>query len=265
MRKIGIFGPPRSGTSWLAHIFNSHPEVALRFQPLFSYSHKGALSPTSSAEEIDAFFDAILHTNDQFALMQAESQNAYPVFLKANQATHIIFKETRYLNVVRNILETSLDVQIFGIIRNPLATLASWMRAPKEFSPTWDIRAEWREALSKNQGRPEEFFGFDKWKEAAYDFLDFKKHYPDRFQLICYDKLNSEPEAVISDAFRFSGLSIPLQTDVFIRNSRSRQDEDPYSVYRVKVDDNQWKDILPSYIEKAVLEELKGTPLSIFI
>ena len=142
MKKIGIFGPPRSGTSWLSHIFNSHPEVALRFQPLFSYGHKGGLSPTSNADEISAFFDAILHSSDPFALMQTEGQKKYPAFLKADRATHIVFKETRYLNVVRNILECSPDVLIIGIVRNPLATLASWMGAPKEFLASWDIHAE---------------------------------------------------------------------------------------------------------------------------
>ena len=60
VNKLAIFGVPRSGTSWLSQIFNSHPDVAMRFQPLFSYSHKGRVSEDSSSEEISEFFDELV-------------------------------------------------------------------------------------------------------------------------------------------------------------------------------------------------------------
>jgi len=94
MDKIAIFGVPRSGTTWLCQILNSHPDVALRFQPLFSYGHKGSLTASSSAEEIRAFFEEILWTQDAFALMATERQKNYPAFQKAVTPTHIVFKET---------------------------------------------------------------------------------------------------------------------------------------------------------------------------
>ena len=40
MRHLALFGCPRSGTSWLGQIFNSAPDVAYRYQPLFSYEFK---------------------------------------------------------------------------------------------------------------------------------------------------------------------------------------------------------------------------------
>jgi hypothetical protein len=204
MKKIAIFGPPRSGTSWLSHIFNSHPDVVLRFQPLFSYGHKGALSESSSREEIQEFFQAILSSVDPFTLMEADNQKEYPSFTKSSNPTHLVFKETRYLQVVENLLQAGDDVVVVGIIRDPLATLASWVGAPKEFLSDWDVREEWRRAPKKNGGRAEEYFGFERWKEVATNFLRFETLYPDRFRLVRYAALNQSPDSVISDLFTFA-------------------------------------------------------------
>lgn len=265
MKKIAIFGPPRSGTSWLGHIFNSHPDVVLRFQPLFSYGHKGALSASSSREEIQSFFQAILYSTDLFTLMEAESQKGYPSFGKSSDLTHLVFKETRYLHIVDNLLRTCDDVVVVGIIRDPLATLASWVTAPKEFSSDWDVRQEWRLAQRKSGGRAEEYFGFERWKEVATNFLRFETLYPERFRLVRYAALNQTSEIVIADLFRFCGLDLHPQTINFILDSRSRHDQDAYSVYRLPGNDTRWKSILPNDIVNAVIRELDQSPLGEFI
>ena len=51
------------------------------------------------------------------------------------------------------------------------------MRAPKDFNPEWDFRAEWRKAERKTQGAPENYFGFEKWKWAACAFLDYEERF----------------------------------------------------------------------------------------
>jgi len=265
MKKIGIFGTPRSGTSWLGHIFNSHPDVALRFQPLFSYGHKGSLSTDSSAEEIRTFFEDILYTQDAFATMTAETQKNYPAFQKSAQPTHIVFKETRYLHVIENILTKCSEVKIVGIVRNPLAVLASWVAAPKEFNPEWDIHSEWRGAPSKNQNRPEEFFGFDKWKESAVAFLRFKSQFPQQFLLVRYAELNRAPLETTKQLFDFCKLEICDQVQGFLSASKSRHDSDPYSVFRAKANDDRWQGVLPDEIVNQILLELKHTPLDIFL
>ena len=265
MKKIGIFGTPRSGTSWLGHIFNSHPDVTLRFQPLFSYGHKGSLTPRSSAEEVRTFFEEILYTHDAFAMMTSETQRDYPVFQKTAQPTHIVFKETRYLHIIKNILAQCNEVKIIGIIRNPLAVLSSWVSAPKEFNPEWDINSEWRLAPSKNQNKPEEFFGFDKWKESAEAFLRFKSQFPQQFLLVRYDELNRAPFDTTKRLFDFCGLNIEDQVQEFLIASKSRHDPDPYSVFRAKANDAHWQDVLPEQITKKIMLELKNTPLDIFL
>ena len=265
MIKIGIFGVPRSGTSWLGHIFNSNASVALRFQPLFSYRHKGVLSEHSSGESIEEFFEEILCSRDEFTTMISETQKNYPIFEKSDQLTHIVFKETRYLHIIENMLTQSGEIKIIGIVRNPLAVLSSWMLAPKEFKQEWDINNEWRTASSKNQGRPEEFFGYDKWKVSSEAFLQFERQFPQQFLLVRYDDLNREPEQATKRIFDFCGLEVSPQVQNFLSESKSRHDTDPYSVYRGQASDNRWKTVLPDEIVKQIKLEIVNTPLNRFL
>ena len=265
MKKVAIFGTPRSGTSWLGHIFNSHPDVALRFQPLFSYGHKGALTPESTSSEIRRFFEQILHSEDAFTLMKADVQRDYPRFEKSGKATHLVFKETRYLHVVGNVLARCEDVKVVGIVRNPLAVLASWMSAPMEFDPAWDIRKEWRDAPGKNEGRPEEFFGFNRWKESTEAFLRLQGQFPRQFFLVRYDELNARPVETTRRLFDFCELDMSDQVHEFLRASKSRHDPDPYSVFRARASDDAWRGVLPDDIARQVVSELSSGPLGAFV
>lgn len=265
MKKIAIVGVPRSGTSWLGQIFNSHPDVVFRFQPLFSYGHKGRLSEHSSADEVRAFFDEILGSQDAFALMKSDLQKNYPAFVKASTPTHVVFKETRYLHVIENMLVQCGDVSVLGIVRNPLAVMTSWVSAPKEYDPAWDLAKEWRCAPSKNRNRPEEFYGFEKWKEVAAAFLRFEERYPKRFVLVRYDELNRAPMDVTSRLFELCGLHGHAQVEEFLRSSKSRHDTDPYSVFRGQANDDKWQGVLPNDIVEQILCEVRGTPMSSFL
>lgn len=265
MRTVGIFGVPRSGTSWLAHIFNSHPDVVLRFQPLFSYGHKGMLRNDSSGDEIRAFFDAILHSTDEFTLMKAEMQKDYPIFEKSPTPTHLVFKETRYLGIVDSLIRKSPTTKVVAIVRNPLAVLASWVRAPREFEKGWDIRREWREAPSKNRGRPEEFYGFNRWKEFAVACLRLQAEFPERLFLLRYADLNAAPMDKARQALDFCDLDMGEQTQDFIEDSRSRHDADPYSVFRSMAGDEGWRNVLPEEIADSVVDEIEGTELGRFL
>jgi len=156
-------------------------------------------------------------------------------------------------------------VTIIGIVRNPLAVLASWRSAPKEYDPAWDLAKEWRCAPSKNQNRPEEFYGFDKWKEVAAAFLRFEAQYPEQFVLVRYDELNRAPLTVTRKVLKFCGLDVQAQVEEFLRLSKSRHDADPYSVFRSQANDETWHSILPNDIVEQILREVCDTPLSEFL
>jgi hypothetical protein len=202
---------------------------------------------------------------DAFTTMTSEMQKNYPTFKKSVTPTHIVFKETRYLHVIENILTQCSDVKIVGIVRNPLAVLASWLSAPREFKPEWDIHNEWRKAQSKNQNRPEEYYGFDKWEEIADAFLLFKSQFPKQFLLVSYDELNRAPLETTKKLFDFCGLDICDEVQKFLIDSKSRHDPDPYSVYRANASDKLWQNTLPNKIAKQIMLKLQNTPLDIFL
>src|SRR5690606_12113388 len=153
-----IHSVPRSGSTWLGSIFNSHPQVVFRYQPLFSYAFKGALTPQSSEAEITDFFKQIANSNDDF-INQKEGigKGIIPKFSKNHQPTHICYKEVRYHHILSNLLKKDEEIKVIGLVRNPLAVIHSWLNAPKEFKKElgWKIEEEWQFAPKKNLDKPE--------------------------------------------------------------------------------------------------------------
>ena len=265
MEKIAIFGVPRSGTSWLSQIFNSHPHVAMRFQPLFSYEHKGKLTDHSTIDEINLFYNEIVQSQNAFVLMNSDIHKNYPVFVKSRRPTHIAFKETRYLHVIENMIDKCSDIKVVGIVRNPLAIISSWIQAPKEFNPEWDIHQEWRTAPTKNLNKEEEFYGFDKWKLSVENFIRFENMYPNQFHLVRYDQLKMMPMEITNELFKFCNVNTHPQVKEFITASQSSHDDDPYSVFRCKSNGDRWRKVIPTDIVQKIRKELNGTILQKFI
>ena len=265
MQKVAIFGVPRSGTSWLGQILNSHPRVAFRYQPLFSYTHKAKLNERSSGEEIRSFYEEILNTDDQFVLMKSDFTKNYPIFPKIDPPTHIIFKETRYLNIINNLLVKCPEIKLIGIVRDPRSVLASWVCAPKEFKPEWKLSEEWRRAEKKNMGRKEEYFGFEKWKQSTLNFLELEKRHPDRFMLIKYIELKDKTNFILRNIFSFCNLQIEQQTLDFIKESKSKHDNDVNSVFRGKVNNKKWEEIIPGEIKDVITDQLININLNQFL
>jgi len=257
MKKIAIFGVPRSGTSWLGQILNSHPDVVFRYQPLFSFSHKGRLRAKSSSAEIDAFFEEIRYTTDEFASMISDFHLNYPQFDKNSTPECIAFKETRYLHVVSNLLAASESLIILCIIRHPVEVLNSWLNAPKEFATDWDIEAEWLDASSKNRGLEEEFYGYRKWKTVYFNFLKLEKQYPERCKIIRYSELKSHTLQQAEGIMDFCGLKMSEQVKSFIQESRMRHDDDPYSVFRARAGQLAWKKQLPEWIVREIESDIE--------
>jgi hypothetical protein len=267
MQKIAIHSVPRSGSTWLGNIFNSHPKVTFKYQPLFSYTFKNFLNPTSSSEKIDVFFEKIQQSEDSF-INQTEGieKGIIPIFKKDETPTHICYKEVRYHNVLKNMLENSDDAKFVFLIRNPLAVLYSWYKAPKEFRQEqgWVFDEEWLNAPKKNLNKPEEYNGYVKWKEATQLFLSLKKEHPNRVHIINYSELIENTSMVIEKLFAFSGLDYTKETLDFIKLSGSVNQDDAYSVFKKKKKDNNWMK-LPTSVIKYVHNDLKETELEVFL
>ena len=263
---IGIFGVPRSGTSWLGQIFNSHSDVEFKFQPLFSYAFKDYLDENSPLEKIEDFFLKIKESDDYFLNMKDPViHKNYPDFSKHPHPRLLVYKEVRYHHVIQNILEKTDDSKFIFIVRNPFPVLSSWAKAPKEFDKSWDFMEEWEFARKKNLGRKEEFYGYDGWKKATLIFHKLKERFPDRVEIVKYSDLLKNPEKITRELFSFAGLDWDLQTEKFIDESMSRKDNDPNSVYKAKQNDDDWNTFIPEEVKLKITNDLSNTPLSEYL
>ena len=217
-QKVSIHGVPRSGTSWVGEILNSSPNTTYRYQPLFSYAHKDYLNNGSSKEDIEQFFNRLRICDDDFTNQKVRRNSSdFPKFRK-EQVTHVIYKEVRYNNILFNLIRKTEDLVLLAVIRNPLSVINSWLNAPRGFRHDlgWSELEEWRYALKKNLNRPEEFNGYEKWKEATSIFLQLKKVYSNRVYIIKYSDLLKQPHHEAKKIFNFLGLEFSEQTNKFL-------------------------------------------------
>ncbi len=251
MQNVAIFGVPRSGTSWLGQIFNSSPNVVYRYQPIFAYSFDESLTAESSQKEITHFHEKLLQTNDDFVCQRQNiSGNQTPTFSKT-QRTHLVWKEVRYLDIIHNLLKQS-KIKVVGIVRHPCGTIHSWHNAPKEFDEQWDILEEWRYAHKKNTSE-HDFYGYERWLDATRMFLRLQKNFPNRFHLLCYEKLVDNPLKNTREAFDFAGLALNEQTEAFLEESTASTSDDPYDVYRKNKTGFEWT----SQLNPVIINEIK--------
>ena len=196
--------------------------------------------------------------------MKARISGKLPAFEKS-EITHVGYKEVRYHNILANLIRSTTDVRFFLVQRNPYSVINSWLKAPREFRADlgWNSLDEWRYALKKNLNRPEEFNGYEKWKEAALLFLHLSKQYPDRVMILRYDELLRNTEAVVRRAFEFIRLDYTNQTKDFINCGR-QANEDAYSVFRHGQTDHAWKLELNNEIISEVTKDLEGSELDCY-
>ncbi len=264
-RTVLIHGVPRSGTSWLGQIFSSHEDVAYRYQPLFSHAFKDRLGPDSSSEAVEEFFDDLMSTDDPFVLgRDPDIHGSYPKFRKSADPTHLVVKHVRYHHLLTNWLNSLGSLKVVALVRHPCAVMLSWLNAPREFNPQWDAQKEWRSAPSKNLGRPEEFNGFERWKDATRLFLRLSQERPQQCRLVHYRDLVADPLGETENIFGWAGLQPTTQSTAFIRESTSRQVEGAYAILKIKNDDQRWRQDLPSAIADAILSDIKDTELEQF-
>ncbi|WP_309088945.1 sulfotransferase [Domibacillus sp.] len=264
---ISIHGAPRSGTSWLGQIFDSSPEVRYKFQPLFSYAFKDRLNLQSSAKEIDEFFNEVYLKKDPFLDQEDKKEKgSYPVFEEKDEKPNfLITKMVRYHFLIPHFLSNMPSIKVIGIVRHPCGVLNSWYKAPREFRPEWDFKKEWQYAPSKNQFRPEEYFGYNRWKELTQIFLYCQEKWPEKFYLIRYEDLVENTIQVIGEAFLFSGIEMNKQTKEFLLKSKSDHQNDEYSVYKGNKDHRDWESELDKNIIKHIYKDLAGTNMEIFL
>lgn len=266
-RILAVHGAPRSGTSWLGQLFNSSEHVAYRYQPMFSHAFKSRLNAHSSTSEISAFFNELLCTEDDFVLQRGSASLAgYDLVFRKEAITHLVYKEVRYHELIAHILDLEPTFAAIGLIRNPCAVIHSWINAPREFDHTWSLGGEWRHAPHKNGSHPENWYGFERWKELALLFHRLQERHPSRFHIIRYEDLAAAPEQTLRLLFNLHDLPWTAQTDEFLRQTRSRDDGSVYGVFRnASTLVKDWRGQLDENIAATIHDELEGGPLSRYL
>jgi hypothetical protein len=260
---IGIHGVPRSGTSWLGQLVNASPQVNFKFQPLFSYAFKDVINETSDANDILEFFEKISVSDDDFLnLRDKDLLGDYPVFTKQEIQTHLVFKHVRYHFLIEHFIHSIPNIKFILMIRNPLETLNSWRKAPREFKPGWDFIKEWKHADLKNLRRKEEYFGYQKWKEASELFVRLSEDYPQNVMVVSYDVLNSNTTSEVKRIYDFIELEMNKQVLNFISASKNKVKSHPNSVFKASDNSKQlYKSEIPIKIQQFIAEELKESSL----
>lgn len=256
---VGLYGVPRSGTSWLGQILDSCPETAFRFQPLFSYRFKNRITTESTQEEIEEYFKELYNEKNDDFLNQADKKRkgVYPSFFqKSSDPFALVFKEAKYLYTIPLFLQKCNDIKIISIIRNPYDVLESWINAPSEFNIEWNVEREWIFASSKNEYRPENYYGYNKWKEFIKMNVDMNNLYPQNFMTIRYEDMLDNALSVSQNIFSFLELPFSCQTKYFISESQTKTVDNPYSVYRKKGEVRPRKAYLSNEIKEKISEDL---------
>ncbi len=264
---ISVHGTPRSGTTWLGQIIDSSPETRYKYQPLYSDSFKDRIWVRSSKKDILKTFEDIYNKKDEF--LDREKQKSQGIQKQFDQKKsipqHLVIKHVRYHYLIPHLLETLNNIFIIGIVRNPCAVINSWRKAPREFLPEHDFNKNWRFAEDRTGFKPEEYYGFHKWKELTKMFLEMKAKFPNRFYLIRYENLVKNPFEETNKLFNFCKLQITQQTKKFLNETISEYQENTYSVYKAGKNLHDWKNELNQNITRAILDELKTTEFEPFL
>ncbi|MBB3990608.1 sulfotransferase family protein [Croceicoccus naphthovorans] len=264
---IAIHGAPRSGTTWLGQIFNSHPSCAYRYQPLFSYAFKNRIDFNSSEQAAKQFLHDLLHTEDQFVLQTGEASLAQgsPKFEKDPAPQFLAYKEVRYHQLLPHLMSIVPELRLVAIVRDPRDVLRSWRAAPREYAAEWNFASEWDCAPSKNAGQAENFYGYSGWKDSLQIFQRMTENHPERAIIVRYHDLKNVPSETTRHIFNFCGMNFSDQTCDFLRASTTTKGEsDPYGVYRNNSDATAHA-ALDSEIEYAVLTDVKKEQLDFYL
>lgn len=266
MELLWLNGMPRSGTSWLSQIFDSHPDVNFKLSPLFSYAFKNEVGIDSTREQWLDFFSRVAKSEDEFVNQTyRRTTGEYPIFKNKNlEFTHLVIKDTRYHNLTQRMLEILPELKFIHIVRNPCGAINSWINAPKEFPMEANVADEWKTGACRKTGK-EEFWGFDDWKYLTRMYIDLSRHYEERIYIIQYEELVHKPEEVSKSMFDFAGLSMTQQTMDFLMASHQINVDNEYAVFKHRNVKDKWKTTLDAGIIEEITQDIQNTDLSRFL
>jgi hypothetical protein len=251
MKVVIVTGMPRSGTSWLGQIINSHPAVLFRMEPLFAYRFKNIINEQSSCRDVNIFIDGLVDVTDDF-MSQKNNQDkgSYPIFDKS-QGEVLMFKTTRHHELLEKYLKCLPDLEVLGLVRHPCGAINSWLRSEKEFKKKGcKIDMDWKTGACRKEGIGE-YWGFDDWLKLTRKFESLESTY-NNFHIVKYSELVNQLDNVVSKLFSIIKLDVCPQTMNFLKECHTKHSDDPYAVFKSKEVVNSWKNSLREDIAETI-------------
>lgn len=223
MKYLFLSGMARSGTSWLGKIFAAHPEILYHYEP-FNLAHQRGNLP-----EYLRYWDYLPGLKDlcqkgQFE--EAARRFAVPLSRFEQVRDHSLDrapffpqpKEPKVMAIKEDFTGLEKAIWIFGqvitIVRDPRAMLNSlWNHT--EFGRHYGCQS-----FAK------------RWAEHYSRALELQAAWPDFILVVRYEDLTARPIAAARSMFAWAGVDWRPQVEAFLKESRSRHEADPYSVYK---------------------------------
>ena len=263
---VWITGMPRSGTTWLSQILYSHPDIRLKFCPLFSYEFKNLLDENSTPEQWRDLMQKVYLTKskylDQEYLRQKGLIPSFP--LREETPSVLAIKSTRFHNLTKGLIEKCPEIKWVALVRNPCASIHSWLSNPFEFPSGATPQKEWRNGFCRKNG-PGEFWGFEDWKAVTSMFLELENSYPNIFRIFTYESFVRSAQKTTQLLFSWIGLDYNEQTETFLVDSQKTLIDHKRSVFKTPEVTERWRHQLDPEIKSTIIEELAGTPIADFL
>lgn len=223
MKKIAIFGCPRSGTSYLGQILNYSEKVTYRYQPLWSYEFKDFFFKKKiNDKNVKLFHEKLYQAKSSYVLTSLRNTK--------KKLTHLVWKEVRYHNIIKKLLKTHQLNNIIYIFRKPEAVINSWYDAPGEFKKNWNIYNEYFYAKKINK-KKYDYYGLFKWIKSGKEILKLNNK---KIIFICYEDLEKNPSKLIKKLFSKININYTKKINIFINKTKKRTSLEQYSIYKKK-------------------------------
>jgi hypothetical protein len=295
---ILIVGAPRSGTTWLAKILDSHPDTIYRHEPdeivpacdtirasmaLWVLQHdprtagKRPLFPKSWQSPPARMMRTALAYAGAAAGRIGLPEYAIPDLGRITQARAVV-KSVRMSTGIGDFVRAFPDGRALLILRHPCGQVASVMRGTRE--GRFDLAATGTDmpfdevaaiAFAARHGLKEPAFqrlpdaakyawSWREFNETAHGAIAARNN----ARVIVYEDLCARPMEEAREILRFTGLPWHRQTAMFLRRSTSHAGAAGY--YAVLRDSiaaaGRWRTTMTSEDQNAIREVVSGSPLA---
>jgi hypothetical protein len=268
MKIVSIHSSPRSGSTWIQSVLQSHPKITTRFQPLFSYRYKNIINDDTDIDAYNHFIEGLINTDDEFVLCKSEFHQKNNININCDtdhiNNTTLVMKNVHNHNQIINLIRLNPDIKIIGLIRHPCAVVNSFIKCKNEYDPFSENEPlpgnEWLYGSKKNIDN-NYFWGYIGWIRTMNIFLHIKEVYPDNIIFIQYEKLITDPNNEFQKLFQFINLEFDNKVRDFLNDHTNNNNDihtihSDYSIYNYNQPHDKWKEELDKDIQKYIFENL---------